>query len=186
MALIQKDSSMRPVPAEAVPMAKIAWIAKQSSIHHNDGVQFWFLWQTLLKFGPMFSWHTPFSESGMIVEFEYTTGRKREVQPEDCLGLVLVWTQTRGLLNVLQLVFGLTYTNLSIYLRFGVRIFVKTFRDDGISSQMLLPVLLPIWITNGDNVVNNHSMLQEPQSNQGPRCYPSILYLPITYKLKTS
>ncbi len=30
------------------------------------------------------------------------------------------------------------------------------------------------------------SMLQEPQSNQGPRCYPSILYLPITYKLKTS
>jgi hypothetical protein len=30
------------------------------------------------------------------------------------------------------------------------------------------------------------SMLQEPRSNQGPRCYPSILYLPITYKLKTS
>jgi hypothetical protein len=29
-------------------------------------------------------------------------------------------------------------------------------------------------------------MLQEPRSNQGPRCYPSILYLPITYKLKTS
>ncbi len=30
------------------------------------------------------------------------------------------------------------------------------------------------------------SVLQEPRSNQGPRCYPSILYLPITYKLKTS
>jgi hypothetical protein len=68
----------------------------------------------LLKFGPMFSGHMPFDESGMIVEFEYTTGRKREVQPEDCLGLVLVWTQTRGLLIVLQLVFGLTYSNLSM------------------------------------------------------------------------
>jgi hypothetical protein len=45
----------------------------------------------LLKFGPMFSGHMPFDESGMIVEFEYTTVRKREVQPEDCLGLVLVW-----------------------------------------------------------------------------------------------
>jgi hypothetical protein len=43
---------------------------------------------------------------------------------------VLVWTQTRGLLNVLQLVFGLTYTNLPMYLRFDVRLFVKTFRDD--------------------------------------------------------
>ncbi len=65
----------------------------------------------------------------MIVEFEYTTGRKREVQPEDCLGLVLVWMQTRGSLNVLQLVFGLTYTNLSVYMRFGMRLFVQTFRD---------------------------------------------------------
>jgi hypothetical protein len=31
---------------------------------------------------------------------------------------------------VLQLVFGLTYTNLSKYLRFGVRLFVETFRDN--------------------------------------------------------
>jgi hypothetical protein len=84
----------------------------------------------LLKFGPMFSGHTPFNESGIIVEFKYTTGRKREVQPEDCLGLVLVWMQNRGLLNGLQLVFGLTYSYLSVYLRFGVWLFVKMFRDD--------------------------------------------------------
>ena len=70
----------------------------------------------LEKFGPMFSGHTPFDASGMIVAFEYVSGRKREVQPADCLGLVLVWTRTRGPKNVLQLVFGLTYTNLSVYL----------------------------------------------------------------------
>jgi hypothetical protein len=79
----------------------------------------------LLKFGPIFSGHAPFDGSGMIVEFKYTAGRKREVQPEDCLGLVLVWMQNRSLLNILQLVFGLAYSNLSMYLRFGVRIFVK-------------------------------------------------------------
>jgi hypothetical protein len=84
----------------------------------------------LAKFGPMFDGHTPFDKSGMIVEFEYLTGRKRNVQPADCLGLVLVWTHTRGVLNVLQLVFGLTYTNLSVYLRFGIQLIVKTFRDD--------------------------------------------------------
>ncbi len=84
----------------------------------------------LLMFGPMYSGHTPFDESGRIVKFQYTRGRKREVQPEDCLRLVLVWMQTRGLLNVLQLVFGLTYTNLSVYLRFGVRLLVETFRDN--------------------------------------------------------
>jgi hypothetical protein len=84
----------------------------------------------LVKFGPMFVGHTPFDESGMIVEFEYRTRRKRKIQLADCLGLVLVWTCTRGLLNVLQLVFGLTYTNLSVYLRFGIRLIVNTFRDD--------------------------------------------------------
>jgi hypothetical protein len=51
-------------------------------------------------------------------------------QPADCLGLVLVWTWTRGALNVLQLVFGLTYSNLSIYLRFGIRLIIETFRND--------------------------------------------------------
>ena len=82
------------------------------------------------KFAPIFSGHTPFDKSGFIVEFEYISGRKREVQPADCLGLVLVWTRTRGPLNVLQLVFGLTYTNLSVYLRFGFRLIVETFHDD--------------------------------------------------------
>ena len=81
------------------------------------------------KFGPMFSGHTPFDESGMIVEFNYTRGQKRVVQPADCLGLVLVWTCTRGSHNVLQLVFGLTYTNLSVYLRFGISLIVETFQD---------------------------------------------------------
>ena len=68
----------------------------------------------------MLSSHTPFDESGMIVEFEYICGQKRTVLPEDCLGLVLVWMRTRGALNVLQLVFGLPYSNLSVYLRFGI------------------------------------------------------------------
>jgi hypothetical protein len=78
----------------------------------------------------MFSGHTPFDESGMIVEFEYIQGRRRVVQPEDCLVLVLVCICTRGSLHVLQLVFGLTYSNLYVYLRFGMRIIVETFRHN--------------------------------------------------------
>ena len=44
--------------------------------------------------------------------------------------LVLVWTCTRGSLNVLQLVFGLALSNLSVYLRFGIRLMVETFKND--------------------------------------------------------
>ncbi len=38
----------------------------------------------------------------------------------------------------LQLDFGLTYTNLFGYLRFGVHLFVKTFRDD-LLAQVSIP-----------------------------------------------
>ncbi len=57
--------------------------------------------KVLEKFAPMFSGHIPFNESGIIVEFENVRGRRRVVQPEDCLGLVLVWMRTRGSLHVL-------------------------------------------------------------------------------------
>jgi hypothetical protein len=86
--------------------------------------------KNLKKFSPMFSGHTPFDAPGMIVEFEYIRRQKRVVQPADCLGLVLVWMRTRGALNVLQLVFGLTYSNLSVCLRFGIWLIVETFCND--------------------------------------------------------
>jgi hypothetical protein len=81
----------------------------------------------LEKISHMYLRHTPFDASGMIVSLDDVHGQKRKVLPADCLGLVLVWTQTRGSLNVLQLVFGLTYTNLSVYLRFGICFVVEVF-----------------------------------------------------------
>ncbi len=66
----------------------------------------------------------------MIVKFEYVSGHSWNVQLADCLGMVLVWRQTRGTLNVLQLVFGLTNSHLSVYLGFGIHLIVETFCDD--------------------------------------------------------
>jgi hypothetical protein len=87
----------------------------------------------------MFSGHTLFDASGMIVNFVYIQGQKRVVQPADCLGLVLVWMRTRGALNVLQLVFGLTYFNLSVYLQFGIQLIVETFHNDPL-ARLAIPL----------------------------------------------
>ncbi len=92
----------------------------------------------LEKFGPIFLSHMPFDVSGMTVPFKYVHGRKRKVQLVDCLGLVLVWTQTRDSLNVLQLIFRLTYSNLSVYLWFGICLIVESFYDDPL-ARVLLP-----------------------------------------------
>jgi hypothetical protein len=51
------------------------------------------------------------------------------IWPEDGLGLTLAWTRTRGSLMALQLIFGMTYTNLDDYLLFAKRIIVMVLRE---------------------------------------------------------
>lgn len=55
-------------------------------------------------------------------------GRPRSITSIMCLGLVLAWTRTRGSYMVLQLIFGLTSTRLSIWLRFGRRVLIRILK----------------------------------------------------------
>ncbi len=41
---------------------------------------------------------------------------------------------TRGSISLLQLVFGLTHSNLSMYLQFGIRLIVETFWHDPLAT----------------------------------------------------
>jgi hypothetical protein len=42
-------------------------------------------------------------------------------------------------MNVLQLVFGLTYSNLSVYLRYGISLILETFCDDPLAKVSIPP-----------------------------------------------
>ena len=88
----------------------------------------------LVKFGPMFDGHTPFDESGMIVEFEYVRGSEERSSvgglPWSCVNLD---THQRPA-ECFAACFGLTLTNISVYLRFGIHLIVETFRDDPLAS----------------------------------------------------
>ncbi len=56
--------------------------------------------------------------NGKIVRIRYQgRGRKRLIDAQDCLGLVLAWTRTRGSNMSLQMIFGMTGTPVSMYLR---------------------------------------------------------------------
>jgi hypothetical protein len=83
-------------------------------------------------FTPISNLYTPFVPTGVSC-FESTKeqnrGRPRMIRPEDGLGLVLAWIRTRGLLMALQLIFGMTYTNLDDYLLFAKRIIVMVLRE---------------------------------------------------------
>ena len=84
-------------------------------------------------FAPSFDSYTPFIPSGTSCyerEKLKNKGRKRKIHLENCLGLVLAWTRTRGLLIALQLICGMTFSNLDEYLLFAKRIIVKVLRND--------------------------------------------------------
>ncbi len=83
-------------------------------------------------FAPVFDSYTSFVLAGTSC-FERRKqpkkGRPQMIRPEDCLGLVLAWTRTRGSLMSLRLIFGMTYTNLDEYLLFAKRIILKVLRN---------------------------------------------------------
>ena len=75
------------------------------------------------SFKTIYDSHTPFTQDGTIMRKEPSgRGRKRIVDSATCLGLVLMWTRTRGSYVVLQMIFGLTQIAVNVYLRFGRRI----------------------------------------------------------------
>jgi hypothetical protein len=83
-------------------------------------------------FTPVFESYTPFVPSGVSCfkcTKEQNRGRPWMIWPEDSPGIVLAWTRTRGSLMILQLIFGMTYTNLDDYLLFAKRIIVVVLQD---------------------------------------------------------
>jgi hypothetical protein len=74
MASIQKDSAMCSDPTEASQWLKLLEFQNDQAFITMMGFGTDSFDRLLLKFGPMFSGHIPFDESGMIIEFEYTRG----------------------------------------------------------------------------------------------------------------
>ncbi len=82
------------------------------------------------KIAPLFDNNSPFLDDYIRTN----RGRKRLIRVEDCVALFLAWTRTRGSMFVLQMIFGMTQSNLSFYLWFGRRLFVHSFSDDNFAK----------------------------------------------------
>jgi hypothetical protein len=89
-------------------------------------------------FTPVYDNHTPFNTpDGMILPIDSSRGRKRLIHGKDCLALSLAWTRTRGSNMALQLIFGLTGTPLSMYLRYGRRILVQLLSNNELAKVQI-------------------------------------------------
>jgi DDE superfamily endonuclease len=84
-----------------------------------------------ILFAPLYDSHSPYVYRGrVIVKHDQKKGGRRLLTSSHCLALVLAWTRTRGSLAVLQIIFGVSASSLSLWLRFGRRMLIKALRDN--------------------------------------------------------
>jgi hypothetical protein len=80
-------------------------------------------------FAPQYDGHSPYVFRGrLIVRHNRKKGGRRLLTSSQCLALVLAWTRTRGSMAVLQMIFGVTASSLSMWLRFGRRMLLLAIR----------------------------------------------------------
>jgi len=78
------------------------------------------------KFEPLFSTLSPFvAEDRTIVEKMVGWGQPCLMSAADCLAMNLAWTSLRGSSMALLMIFGMTGTSVSMYLRFGRRLVIR-------------------------------------------------------------
>ena len=84
-------------------------------------------------------------------------GCRHLLDAEGCLGLVLCWSRTHGAEWSLAVVFGLTGTQVSVYLRFGMRILVAILKADP-KSEVRMPDAAEIALFK-EAITAKHSLL---------------------------
>ena len=78
------------------------------------------------KFEVLYNTLSPFVDAdGKIVEKAVGRGRPRLMTAADCLALNLAWTRMRGSSMALSMIFGMTGSSVSMYLRFGRRLVIR-------------------------------------------------------------
>ena len=96
-------------------------------------------------------------EGGCLRQRTTFVGRRRLLDAEGCLGLVLCWSRTRGAEWSLAVAFGLTGTRVSVYLRFGMRILVTILKADP-KSEVRMPDAAEIAMFK-EAIIAKHSLL---------------------------
>ena len=89
-------------------------------------------------FAPLYDDYSPYVARGrLIVKHNKEKGGRRLLTSWHCLGLILAWTRTRGSLAVLQIIFGVAASGLSLWLRFGRRMLIQALRSNELAVVAL-------------------------------------------------
>lgn len=83
-------------------------------------------------FKPLYNQYSPYSDNGSIRMMNLSTFRERtrSMNALQCLGLILMWTQSCGNVSFLCMIFGITDSVCTLFFRFARRIIIQVLRND--------------------------------------------------------
>ena len=111
------------------PFRTIFVSAIEHSLLTTTGFTYDVFCDLLSRFSPIFEAFTPYDDGNKIRKIVSRT-RPKTIQPVDCLGLQLFYLRNRGPQWVMCTGFGMSQTELSLYLRFSRRILIKLLGQD--------------------------------------------------------
>lgn len=88
----------------------------------------------LTKFKKLYDDYSPYSASGLIRKLKRKARRPRSMTALQCLVIVLAWGRTRGSTMVLSMIFGVTSSVCSLFIRFGRRLLLRSLKKDANAS----------------------------------------------------
>ena len=96
----------------------------------------------LSKFQPFYRRYSPYTGNGKISVVRHPDGtrggRPRSLDAAACLGLALGYTRTKGSLFSVQMVFGVTHSVLSAFLRYSIKLLYKVLKEEP-SARVVIP-----------------------------------------------
>ena len=145
LSLYERQRRRRKIPRCCLQLpSQSAWRTLYESVDDQglitltgfDHMSFHWLLQ---RFAPLYENTSPYiSNDGTIQRKENPKkGRPRLLKPEDCLGLALAWTRTRGSQIALQMIFGITGTPLDVYIKYSRRILIHILKRDDLAKVAL-------------------------------------------------
>lgn len=115
------------------PFAFLFGSGSDQSLISLTGLDYKAFHYILQKFSPFYERYSPYSHDGAIRRLPIRVirrGRPRSMSAAQCLGLVLSWGRTRGSEMVLCMLFGVTGSVCSLFLRFGRRVLLRVLSKD--------------------------------------------------------
>lgn len=85
------------------------------------------------SFSEIYSSYSPYSDEGNIRIIKQTStrqGKPRSLTSQQCLAITLTWYRTRGSVMVLCIIFGVSASVCSLFLRFGRRLLLEVLQSD--------------------------------------------------------